>query len=95
MAEGLSGLYQLVFRKYYFDELYDALFVRPAIALGRIFWQRGDMGTIDTYGPNGIAARTREVATGFSRLQTGYLFHYAMAMLVGVLILVTFYILQA
>jgi NADH-quinone oxidoreductase subunit L len=95
VASGLSGLYLLVFRKYYFDELYDALFVRPSFWLGRVFWQRGDVGTIDRFGPNGIATSSLEVAEGFSRLQTGYLFHYAMAMLVGVLILVTFYILQA
>jgi len=92
VANALSGLYQLVFRKYYFDELYDLLFVRTSLFLGRIFWQRGDMGTIDYYGPDGITRVSRDVAAGFSRLQTGYLFHYAMAMLVGVLILTTVYL---
>jgi NADH-quinone oxidoreductase subunit L len=60
--------------------------------LGRFLWQRGDVGTIDFYGPDGIVRGSRSVAGGFSRLQTGYLFHYAMAMLVGVLILTTFYL---
>jgi NADH-quinone oxidoreductase subunit L len=88
----LSVLYQLSFRKYYFDEIYDAIFVRPAFWLGRVFWQRGDVGIIDAFGPDGLASGTRSIAGGFSRLQTGYLFHYALAMLVGVLILTTFYL---
>ncbi|MDB5397093.1 MAG: NADH-quinone oxidoreductase subunit [Rhodospirillales bacterium] len=91
-ATSLSGLYQLIYRKYYFDELYDAIFVRPAFALGRIFWKRVDVGIIDAFGPDGIATATRSASAGFSRLQSGYLFHYALAMLVGVLVLTTFYL---
>jgi NADH-quinone oxidoreductase subunit L len=91
-ATGFSGLYQLVFHKYYFDEIYDFLFVNPSFGLGRIFWKRGDVGTIDAFGPDGIASVTRSASAGFSRLQSGYLFHYALAMLVGVLILTTFYL---
>jgi NADH-quinone oxidoreductase subunit L len=91
-ANSLSLLHQLIFRKYYFDELYDALFVNRSFDLGRIFWRRGDEGTIDAYGPDGIASVTRSASAGFSRLQSGYLFHYALAMLVGVLILTTFYL---
>jgi NADH-quinone oxidoreductase subunit L len=91
-ANGLSLLYQLIFRKYYFDELYNAIFVKPSFALGRIFWKRGDVGIIDAYGPDGISSVTRVASAGFSRLQSGYLFHYALAMLVGVLILTTFYL---
>ncbi|HLG89924.1 MAG TPA: NADH-quinone oxidoreductase subunit L [Alphaproteobacteria bacterium] len=92
VANAFSGLYRMVFRKYYFDELYDALFVRPAQWLGRIFWQRGDLGTIDYYGPDGITRVSRGVAMGFSRAQTGYMFHYAMVMLIGVLLLTTVYL---
>jgi NADH-quinone oxidoreductase subunit L len=91
-ATGLAPLYQLIFRKYYFDEIYDFLFVRRAFDLGRIFWKRGDVGIIDAFGPDGISSLTRSVSAGFSRLQSGYLFHYALAMLVGVLILTTFYL---
>jgi NADH-quinone oxidoreductase subunit L len=91
-ATSLSGLYQLIFHKYYFDELYDFLFVRRAFDLGRFFWKRGDVGTIDAFGPDGISSLTRSASAGFSRLQSGYLFHYALAMLVGVLILTTFYL---
>jgi NADH-quinone oxidoreductase subunit L len=91
-ATNLSLLYQLIFHKYYFDELYDFLFVRRAFDLGRFFWKRGDVGTIDAFGPDGISSLTRSASAGFSRLQSGYLFHYALAMLVGVLILTTFYL---
>jgi NADH-quinone oxidoreductase subunit L len=92
LARGLGGVYRLVYRKYMFDELYDAIFVRPAAVLGRFFWKQGDVGVIDAYGPDGVTHISRDIAGGFSRLQTGYLFHYAMAMLVGVLILTTFYL---
>jgi NADH-quinone oxidoreductase subunit L len=91
-AKGLGGLYQLVYRKYMFDELYNAIFVRPAFWLGNFLWKRGDMGIIDAYGPDGVTRASREVAGGLSRLETGYIFHYAMAMLVGVLLLTTFYL---
>jgi NADH-quinone oxidoreductase subunit L len=91
-ATGLSPLYQLIFNKYYFDEIYDFLFVRRAFDLGRFFWKRGDVGTIDAFGPDGISSLTRSASAGFSRLQSGYLFHYALAMLVGVLVLTTFYL---
>jgi NADH-quinone oxidoreductase subunit L len=91
-AETLGPIYQLLFRKYYFDELYDIIVVRPALWLGRLFWQKGDVGTIDAYGPDGLASGTRSMAGVLSRLQTGYVFHYALAMLVGVLILTTFYL---
>ena len=91
-ATALSPLYQLIFNKYYFDEIYDFLFVRRAFDLGRFLWKRGDVGTIDAFGPDGISSLTRSASAGFSRLQSGYLFHYALAMLVGVLILTTFYL---
>jgi NADH-quinone oxidoreductase subunit L len=91
-ARSLSGPYQLIFHKYYFDELYNAIFVKPALWLGRFFWQKGDIGTIDYFGPDGITRASRSTAAAFSRLQTGYLFHYAMAMLVGVLIVMTAYL---
>jgi NADH-quinone oxidoreductase subunit L len=91
-ATNLMGVYSLVYHKYYFDELYDLLFVRTAYWLGDFFWKRGDQGTIDAFGPDGLTTLTRRTSVGFSRLQSGYLFHYALAMLVGVLILTTFYL---
>ncbi|MBB3964053.1 NADH-quinone oxidoreductase subunit L [Rhizobium metallidurans] len=82
-------LYQFLLNKWYFDELYDFLFVRSAKALGRFLWKKGDVGVIDNYGPNGIAARVVDVTNRVVRLQSGYLYHYAFAMLIGVAALVT------
>jgi NADH-quinone oxidoreductase subunit L len=82
-------LYEFLLNKWYFDELYDFLFVRSAKALGRFLWKQGDIGVIDTIGPNGVAARVVDVTNRVVRLQTGYLYHYAFAMLLGIAALVT------
>ncbi|WP_102958287.1 NADH-quinone oxidoreductase subunit L [Mangrovicella endophytica] len=89
IAERHSGLYKFLLNKWYFDELYDVLFVRSAKALGRFLWKKGDVGTIDRLGPDGISARVLDVTDRVVRLQTGYLYHYAFAMLIGVAALVT------
>ncbi|MFD1694144.1 NADH-quinone oxidoreductase subunit L [Roseibium aestuarii] len=89
LAEQHSGLYQFLLNKWYFDEAYDFLFVRPAKWLGRTLWKKGDGTVIDGFGPNGIAARVQNVTTWVVKLQTGYLYHYAFAMLIGVAALVT------
>ncbi len=77
------GLYAFLLHKWYFDELYDVLFVRPAFALGRLLWHRGDEGTIDRFGPNGAAALVAVGSRGAHRLQSGYLYTYALVMLIG------------
>jgi NADH-quinone oxidoreductase subunit L len=77
-------VYQFLLNKWYFDEIYDFLFVRPAFWLGRLFWKQGDGATIDGLGPNGIAARISDGSGLIVRLQTGYVYHYAFAMLIGV-----------
>ena len=87
------SLYQFLLNKWYFDELYDRLFVRNAFSLGEGLWRTGDGKIIDGLGPDGIAAATRELSREASRLQTGYLYHYAFAMLIGVVALVTWYLL--
>lgn len=84
------GLYKFLLNKWYFDELYDFLFVRSAKAIGRFLWKTGDGKIIDGYGPNGISARVVDVTNRVVRLQTGYLYHYAFIMLIGVAALVTF-----
>ncbi|EPE98863.1 NADH-quinone oxidoreductase subunit L [Rhizobium grahamii] len=89
LAKQHRVLYHFLLNKWYFDELYDFLFVRSAKALGRFLWKKGDVGVIDTYGPNGVAARVVDVTNRVVRLQTGYLYHYAFAMLIGVAALVT------
>jgi NADH-quinone oxidoreductase subunit L len=65
--------------------------VRPSLRLGRIFWQEGDVGVIDRFGPDGIAAASIRLARRASALQTGYVYHYAFAMLIGVALLVTWF----
>ncbi|TGP23293.1 MULTISPECIES: NADH-quinone oxidoreductase subunit L [unclassified Mesorhizobium] len=82
-------LYGFLLNKWYFDELYDFLFVRPAKRLGRFLWKTGDGAIIDGLGPDGISARVVDVTNRVVKLQTGYLYHYAFAMLIGVAALVT------
>jgi NADH-quinone oxidoreductase subunit L len=86
-----SAIHKFFYNKWYFDELYDAVFVQPAQALGRVLWKKGDGAIIDGLGPDGIAARSRDLAGGLSRFQSGYLYHYAFAMLVGVAAAVTYF----
>jgi NADH-quinone oxidoreductase subunit L len=90
-AEKLRPAYLLSFNKWYFDEIYERVFVRPAFYLGRGFWKAGDGALIDGVGPDGIAEVTMRFARRASALQSGYLYHYAFAMLIGVVVLVTFY----
>jgi NADH-quinone oxidoreductase subunit L len=94
VAARFRPIYQFLLNKWYFDELYDALLVRPAMALGVEFWKRGDGAVIDGFGPDGLAATTTRLAVRASRLQTGYLYHYAFAMLIGVVLLVSWYLLR-
>jgi NADH-quinone oxidoreductase subunit L len=92
IATRFQGLYQFLLNKWYFDELYDALFVRPAFRLGQGLWKTGDGTVIDGIGPDGIATTTRNIARRAGALQSGYLYHYAFAMLIGVVVLITFYL---
>ena len=84
-VRNFPAVYRFVFNKWYFDELYDAIFVRPALWLGRLFWKGGDEGTIDRFGPHGAA-----YAVGIGNrvtywLQNGYLYSYALVMLLGLI----------
>jgi NADH-quinone oxidoreductase subunit L len=91
LARQHETLYKFLLNKWYFDELYDIIFVRPAIWLGRLFWKRGDGWLIDGFGPDGVSARVLDVTRNVVRLQTGYLYHYAFAMLIGVAALITWF----
>ena len=86
------ALYLFLLNKWYFDELYDWLFVRPAMMIGDGLWKSGDGAVIDGLGPDGVAAVTRDLARQASRLQTGYLYHYAFAMMIGLVAIVTWYL---
>ena len=85
-------LYKFFLNKWYFDELYDFLFVRPAFWLGRLFWKTGDGRIIDGMGPDGVAARVVDVTNRAVKLQSGYVYHYAFAMLIGVAAFITWYL---
>lgn len=89
LASQHRGLYAFLLNKWYFDELYDFLFVRPAKRLGTFLWKKGDGAVIDGLGPDGISARVVDVTNRVVKLQTGYLYHYAFVMLIGVAALVT------
>ena len=84
-------LYLFLFNKWYFDELYDFLFVKPAFFIGRFLWKKGDGMVIDGLGPDGVSARVLDAARGAVRLQSGYIYHYALAMLLGVVALATWF----
>ena len=92
MKEGLGArmaarggpLYTFFYNKWFFDELYDLTFVRAARALGDLFWKGGDQKIIDGLGPDGVSAVSYAVGRGTGRLQTGYVYHYAFVMLLGV-----------
>ena len=95
LAKRFQPLYAFSFNKWYFDELYDRIFVKPAFRLGFGLWKSGDGAVIDGVGPDGIASVTRQLARRASWLQSGYVYHYAFAMLIGVVILVTWYMLRS
>lgn len=85
-------LYNFLLNKWYFDELYDLLFVKPTFWLGRLLWRRGDVGLIDRYGPDGLSSSVVVVTRQAVKLQSGYIYHYAFAMLIGVTVLITWYL---
>jgi NADH-quinone oxidoreductase subunit L len=92
LADSVHGLYLFLLNKWYFDEIYDFLFVRPAMFLGWGLWKGGDGAMIDGLGPDGLATLTQDLSRRASRLQTGYIYHYAFAMLIGVVLMVSFYL---
>jgi NADH-quinone oxidoreductase subunit L len=91
LARAHEPLYRFLLNKWYFDEIYDFLFVNPAKWLGRLLWKGGDGWLIDGFGPDGVSARVLDVTRNVVRLQTGYLYHYAFAMLIGVAALITWF----
>ncbi len=90
-AKTFQPIYLFFLNKWYFDELYDWLFVKPAKAIGRFLWKTGDGTIIDGIGPDGIAARVMDVTGRVVRLQTGYVYHYAFAMMIGVALITVYF----
>ncbi|PDT87684.1 NADH-quinone oxidoreductase subunit L [Bradyrhizobium sp. Y36] len=91
LAKTQPMLYQFLLNKWYFDELYDLIFVRPAKWIGYQLWKKGDGFIIDGFGPDGVSARVLDVTRNVVKIQTGYLYHYAFAMLIGAAGLITWF----
>jgi NADH-quinone oxidoreductase subunit L len=91
LARQHEVLYKFLLNKWYFDEVYDAIFVEPTKKLGRLLWKGGDGWLIDGFGPDGVSARVLDVTRNVVRLQSGYLYHYAFAMLIGAALFITWF----
>jgi NADH-quinone oxidoreductase subunit L len=92
LARAIPVIYDISFNKWYFDELYNKIFVRPSFYLGRQLWKVGDGTLIDGIGPDGISSAVRTIARRAAALQSGYLYHYAFSMLIGIVILISLYL---
>ena len=92
LAKRFRGAHQFLLNAWYFDALYDALFVRPAKRLGRFLWKTGDGTIIDGLGPDGVSARVIDITNRVVKLQSGYIYHYAFVMLIGVAALITYFL---
>ena len=84
-------IHSLFFNKWFFDELYDLLFVRASVRFGTFLWVKGDKQTIDAFGPDGLSGLVLNGSNKLSKLQSGYVYHYAFAMMIGVVMLLSWY----
>jgi len=86
-------LYNFLLNKWYFDEIYELIFVKPIKSIGLFLWKKGDLDTIDYYGPDGLSKLVKFISNKTVNFQSGYLYHYAFVMLIGFSLLLTYYIL--
>ena len=91
MVSLFRPIHTLFFRKWFFDELYNALFVKTSLKLGRFFWVKGDQNTIDRLGPDGVAGLSRRFGDMLSRFQSGYVFQYAFVMIIGLFAIISWF----
>jgi NADH-quinone oxidoreductase subunit L len=94
LARQHEALYRFLLNKWYFDELYDIVIVRPTLWIGRLLWKGGDGWLIDGFGPDGVSALVLRLTRNVVRLQTGYMYHYAFFMLIGVALFMTWFTLR-
>ena len=87
-------LYNFLVNKWFIDELYESIFIKPAKKLGLFFWKQGDQGIIDRFGPDGVSKLIKKLSEKASLFQTGFIYDYAFAMLIGLSILLTYLILN-
>lgn len=88
-SRAFKPIHALLFNKYYVDEIYNALFVRPALWIGRVFFKYGDQAVINGLGPDGIAKQSRLSGVVLSKIQSGYVYHYAFVMMIGLISVVS------
>jgi NADH-quinone oxidoreductase subunit L len=86
-----NPLYKFLLNKWYFDELYELIFVRNVSRFGNFLSNFGDKRVIDGFGPDGVSSRVMDIAKQVSRIQTGYIYHYAFAMLIGLMLFITYF----
>ncbi|WP_237482040.1 NADH-quinone oxidoreductase subunit L [Lichenibacterium dinghuense] len=91
-ADANRPLYKFLLNKWYFDELYDVLFVRPAFWLGRLFWHGGDENIINRFGPDGVASSVLVTTDRVVKFQSGYVYHYAFVMMMGLALIITYFL---
>jgi len=94
LADTFRGAYAFFYNKWYFDELYNLIFIRPAFAVGRVFWKSGDEATIDRFGPNGVASLVGMGSRFVGKMQSGYLYSYALVMLMGLVAAISWAMVQ-
>jgi NADH-quinone oxidoreductase subunit L len=87
-------LYNFLLNKWFIDELYEQIFIKPAKKMGSFFWKKCDQGIIDRFGPDGISKLIKKISNKASLFQTGFIYDYAFAMLIGLSILLTYLILN-
>jgi len=85
-------IYKFLLNKWYFDEIYDLIFVKPTKAIGSFFWKSGDIKTIDRFGPDGISKIVKIISKKSIKFQSGYIYDYAFVMLIGLSLLLTIFI---
>ena len=91
LSNKFNPLYKFLLNKWYFDELYELIFVRNISRIGNFLSNFVDKRVIDGFGPDGISSRVMDIAKQVSRIQTGYIYHYAFAMLIGLMLFITYF----
>jgi len=98
ILEGLKNsnlpLYNFLLNKWYIDEIYDFIFIKPLKKTGVFFWKKGDQDTIDRFGPDGISKIIKYISNKAVQFQSGYIYDYAFVMLIGLSALITYLILN-
>ena len=85
-------VYKFLLNKWYFDEVYNSIFVKPIKAIGSFFWKSGDIKTIDRFGPDGISKIVKIISKKSTKFQSGYIYDYAFVMLIALSLLLTIFI---